>query len=214
MWTAAVRDVQYGAGDMGAGVFWITQQRSGMSGFTVPISEDRVHLWVQRPQRAQSSLYDESGARAAHSARMGWPPQPVGATEAPCDALEPPATRVGSPATEPPATRAARPHAVRVFLPFENALWYTLLGLVGMAALVKLYIHADWRHAVDGHDEWLEAVTWRQKARVVGREGLAGFESHEHTNVPAMIAQIGFAFFVLISTSAYTCDAPTPSPPS
>lgn len=50
-WTAAVRDVQYGLGDLGGGVFWVTPARSGMAAFSTELGADPMWLWVPRPSK-------------------------------------------------------------------------------------------------------------------------------------------------------------------
>ena len=53
-----VRDVQYGAADFGAGVFWTTQDRVSMSSFILSVGQDSFHLWVLGGEGGEESLYD------------------------------------------------------------------------------------------------------------------------------------------------------------
>ena len=57
-WTASVRDVASGVADVAVADFWVTIERTQLTGFTMPIRFDSIYLFVPRPGAATPSFFE------------------------------------------------------------------------------------------------------------------------------------------------------------
>jgi len=176
IFTAAVYDVQVGISDMAAGMFWVTPERSRMTAFTTPLTLDRVYLWAKSVAPKESP---NSVVRYILKAKG-------------------------------------------VMDPFDTNLWILLLLTLFLASIVSVWLANDdgifglWKRRFKSK-KWING-SLDDKFVIMMKTLLDSFLAHEimfftggidinlEGSLEERIFMAGFAFFVLITISAYTAN--------